>query len=239
MKNKITIALLFLLTTSITIAQDAENTKKTSTPNQSPTGVITEKSVEKKQSKESADLEAKQRFIDKAKNAALTVEKTNEILTLISKRAEELKSLTAEYKKNGDYSVMEPTELYNSKMRAVRNRYLKLINTSLTYIEFAAMMVDDYRAQANENSKLEFKQLVNANPKLSKEQLTKIYETIYNFHSNELMTKAYLSFDVTLQKPRLGILRFEYEKAFASLCKEYNIKTATTTETNNSFQWNN
>lgn len=239
MTHKITIALLFFLTTSITIAQDAENAKKPSLPSQSPTGVITEKSVEKKQSKESADLEAKQRFVDRAKKTGLPDEKITGILSLISKRAEELKALTAEYKKNGDYSVMEPTELYNSKMRAVRNRYLKLINTSLTYFEFAAMMVDDYRAQANENSKLEFKQLISANPKLSKEQQTNIYETIYNFHSNELMTAAYLSYDVTLQKPRLGILRFEYEKTFASLCKEYNIKIAAATEINNSFQWNN
>lgn len=241
MKNKITITFLFLLASSITVAQDKESSKKTNSKAETALNLISEKSVENSTINEKeTDAEAKQKFLEKAKKAGIPDENINQILVLISKRGEELRALTAENKKaNSTYSILEPGEQYSTKMKAVRNRYTKLINTSMTYPQFGAMMVDDFRDQGHENSKVEFIQLIRANPGLTKEQQVKLYDTIYNFHLNELLTTSYLSFDQTLQKPKLGSLRFEFEKTFASLCKEYNIKTATDKDSNNSFQWNN
>jgi hypothetical protein len=237
MKNKITIALLFLLVSSIAMAQSKETPTKTNSKSESSTNPIVESSSA---NEKETDAEAKQKFLDRAKKAGITDEQINQILMLISKRAEELRALTAENKKaNSTYSILEPGEQYSTKMKLVRNKYTKLINTSMTYQQFCAMMVDDFRNQGHENSKLEFIQLIKANPSLTKEQQVKLYDTIYNFHLNELLTTSYLSFDLTLQKPKLGSLRFEFEKTFANLCKEYNIKTANDKETNNSFQWNN
>lgn len=237
MKNKITIAFLFLLTSSVAIAQDKVHSKKTNLPTEKTANLISESNST---TGTETDAEAKQKFFDKAKKAGIPDEKVNQILVFISKRGEELRALTAENKKaNSTYSILEPGEQYSAKMRIVRNRYAKLINTSMTYPQFGAMMVDDFRDQGHENSKLEFMQLIRSNPGLTKEQQVKLYDTIYNFHLNELLTTSYLSFDQTLQKPKLGSLRFEFEKTFASLCKEYNIKTASSNDANNSFQWNN
>lgn len=241
MKNKITIAFLLLLTSSVAVAQDKESSKMTNSKTETSANLFSEKSIENKTINErETDAEAKQKFLDKAKKAGIPDEKINQILDLISKRGEELRALTAENKKaNSTYSILEPGEQYSAKMRIVRNRYTKLINTSMTYPQYGSMMVDDFRDQANENSKIEFIQLIRANPSLTKDQQIKLYETIYNFHLNELLTTSYLSFDQTLQKPKLGSLRFDFEKTFGNICKEYNVKTTSDKDSNNSFQWNN
>lgn len=241
MKIKNTITFLFLLASSFLVAQDKEGSKMKNSLGENSTNLISAKNVEANPiSVGEADSEAKQKFLDKAKKAGIPEEKIDQILLLMSKRGEEMRALTAENKKaNSAFSILEPGEQYSAKMRIVRNRYAKLINMSMSYQQFCAMMVDDFRDQGHENSKIEFLQLIRDNPDLTKEKQKKIYDTIYNFHLNELLTISYLSFDQTLQKPKLGSLRFEFEKSFSALCKEYKIKTAATNEVNNSFQWNN
>lgn len=238
MKNKTII--LVLLATSFAVAQNKESKPNNNQIKENKAPLIADSKVEiPPTTGAETDEEAKQKFLEKATKAGIPDQTITHILLLIAKRGEELRALTAENKKtNSTYSILEPGEQYSNKMRAVRNNYTKLINTAMTYQQYGAMMVDTYRDQANQDSKLEFLQLMQANPNLTQEQQIKLYETIYNFHLNQLLATSYLSFDLTLQKPKLGTLRFEFEKTFANLCKEYNIKTAATNTANNSFQWN-
>ncbi|KIQ20112.1 hypothetical protein RT99_13525 [Flavobacterium sp. MEB061] len=200
--------------------------------------------VESKESslvdKNAVKTEMSKVFYENAKRAGLSQEKTNELLKIMQERNESLKYLDIWKEQYDDsYTLEDRGTLYNFKANAYRNLYAKKINNLLTYQEYCYFIVDEYREVANENSKLEYQQLLKSNPSLSKEQKIELYDLIYNYHLNERLTKIYLSFDRTLQNPRLGVLRVNFEKDFAKMCKKFNIKTTDPKETkNNNFKRN-
>jgi hypothetical protein len=200
--------------------------------------------VESKESslvdKNAVKAEMSKVFYENAKRAGLSQEKINEIIKIIQERNKILKDLDIWKEQYDDnYTLEDRGNLYNFKANAYRNLYSKKINNLLTYQEYCYFIVDEYREVANENSKLEYQQVLKSNPSLSKEQEIELYDLIYNYHLNECLTKIYLSFDRTLQYPRLGVLRVNFEKNFAKMCKKFNIKTTDPKETkNNNFKRN-
>lgn len=204
--------------------------------------------VESKESslvdKNAVKTEMSKVFYENAKRAGLSQEKTNELIKIIQERNKILKDLDIWKEQYDDNYTLEDTgTLYNFKANAYRNLYAKKINNLLTYQEYCYFIVDEYREVANENSKLEYQQVLKSNSSLSKEQKIELYDLlydlIYNYHLNERLTKIYLSFDRTLQNPRLGVLRVNFEKDFAKMCKKFNIKTTDPKETkNNNFKPN-
>jgi len=179
-------------------------------------------------------------FYENIKRAGLSQEKTNELIKIIQERNKSLKYLdTWKEQYDDSYTLEDRGTLYNFKANACRNLYAKKINSLLTYQEYCCFIVDEYREEANENSKLEYQQLLKSNPSLSKEQKIKLYNLIYNYHLNQCLTKIYLSFDRRLQKTTLGVLKVNFEKDFAKMCKEFNIKKTDPKETkNNNFKRN-
>ena len=165
-------------------------------------------------------------FYENAKRAGLSKEKTNELMKIIQERNKILKNLDIWKEQYDDsYTLEDRGTLYNFKANAYRNLYAKKINNLLTYQEYCYFIVDEYAEEANENSKLEYQQLSKSNPSLSKEQKIKLYNLIYNYHLNQRLTKVYMSFDRRLQKTTLGVLKVNFEKDFAKMCQEFNIKT--------------
>lgn len=182
----------------------------------------------------------KQRFYESAKRAGLTATKTDELLKIIAERNQVLKDLDSKKKQaHAPYSIQDPGTLYNFKINNARNYYARKINGLLTYKEYCDFAVENYKTEAGGNTKTEYQQLIQNNANLSKNQKKKLFGFIYNYHLNQLLTTAYYSYDKTLQKPKLGILRFSFEKEFKKMCKEYNIKTSEGGEGNtNGFEWN-
>jgi hypothetical protein len=193
--------------------------------------------TEKEKLTESA---TKQKFYESAKRAGLTETKTNELLKIIADRNRVLKDLDTKKKEaNAPYSIQDPGTLYNFKINNARNYYARKINVLLTYKEYCDFAVENYNIEAGGNAKTEYQQLIQNNTNLNESQKKKIWRFLYNYHLNQLLTSAYYSYDKTLQKPKLGILRFNFEKEFKKVCKEYNIKTSEGGEGNtNSFEWN-
>ncbi|MEP6806938.1 MAG: hypothetical protein ABI892_20585 [Flavobacterium sp.] len=184
--------------------------------------------------------DTKERFYENAKKAGITETKTEELLKIIDDRNKVLKDLDTKKKQaDAPYSTQDPGTLYNFKINNARTYYAKKISSLLTYKEYAEFTVDDYKKEANENAKIEFEQLINNNTSLTEKQKKNLYLFIYNYHLNQFLTTAYYSFDKTQQKPKLGILRFNFEKEFKKLGKEYNIKVYESSGQNtNGFQWN-
>ncbi|WP_281636259.1 hypothetical protein [Flavobacterium marginilacus] len=179
-------------------------------------------------------------FYINAKRAGLTEENTKDLIKIIEERNQVLKDLDNRKKlANGAFSVEDPGTLFNFKIKEARNFYAKKISQLITYNQFGNFVVDNYRDEATEKAKPEFMQLSKNNPDLTKDQKLKLYKLIYSYHLNQLLTNAYLSFDSNLLKPKLGVLRFNFEKEFAKTCKEFNVKTAEVKEAaSNDFQWN-
>ncbi|AWK04312.1 hypothetical protein HYN56_08710 [Flavobacterium crocinum] len=184
--------------------------------------------------------DTKERFYENAKKAGMTETKTEELLKIIDDRNKVLKDLDTKKKQaDAPYSIQDPGTLYNFKINSARTYYAKKISTLLTYKEYAEFTADDYKKEANENAKIEYEQLINNNTTLTEKQRKELYLLIYNYHLNQFLTTAYYSFDKTEQKPKLGILRFTFEKEFKKRCKEYNIKIqAPSGENTNGFEWN-
>ncbi|WP_343589335.1 hypothetical protein [Flavobacterium sp.] len=182
----------------------------------------------------------KDRFYENVKKADLTKTKTEELLKIIEERNRVLKDLDTK-KKQADvpYSIQDPGTLYNFKINNARNYYARKINGLLTYKEYCEFAVDDYKNEAWQDAKPEYENLINNNAHLKEDQKQKLSEFLYNYHLNQLLTTAYYSFDKTVQKPKLGILRFSFEKEFKKRCKDYNIKNHDSNgENTNGFEWN-
>lgn len=182
----------------------------------------------------------KERFYENVRKSGLTESKADELLKIIEERNLILKDLDAKKKQaDAPYSIQDPGTLYNFKINNARTYYARKINSLLTYKEYAEFTAEDYRSEAHENAKIEYEQLINNNTTLTEKQKKELYTFIYNYHLNQLLTTAYYSFDKTQQKPKLGILRFNFEKEFKKRCKEYNIKIQESSgENTNGFEWN-
>lgn len=192
------------------------------------------------QAQNTIEAAIKQKFYENAAHAGLSETKTKEILKIIEERNQVIKDLDTKKKQvHAPYSIQDPGTLYNFKINNARNQYARKINTALTYKEYCAFAIEDYNSEAQENAKPEYEQLINNNGNLTDNQKKKLSGFVYNYHLNLLLTTAYYSYDKTLQKPKLGILRFNFEKEFKKMCKEYNIKTSEGGEGNtNGFEWN-
>lgn len=210
-----------------TIPDEETNTTTKSTEKISPNGTVVAVAMEKV-------------FYINAKRAGLTDEKTQELIKIISKRNQVLKDLDTRKKEaNASFSIEDPGTLFNFKIKEARNYYAKKISQLITYNQFGYFVVDNYRDEATEKAKPEYMQLFKNNPDLTKDQKLKLYKLIYGYHLNQLLTNAYLSFDTNLLKPKLGVLRFNFEKEFAKTCIEFNVKTIEVKESaSNDFQWN-
>ncbi|MBZ4036833.1 hypothetical protein K6T82_18835 [Flavobacterium sp. 17A] len=184
--------------------------------------------------------ETKEKFYKNAKKANLTDTKTKELLQIIEERNLVLKDLDTKKKQaDAPYSIQDPGTLYNFKINNARNYYARKINGFLTYKEYCEFMADDYKNEARQDAKPEYENLFNSNRHLTEDQKQKLYEFVYNYHLNQLLTAAYYGFDKTIQKPKLGVLRFNFEKEFKRLCKEYNVKSSDSNAGNtNGFEWN-
>lgn len=182
----------------------------------------------------------KDRFYENVKKAGLTEIKTIELLKIIEERNKVLKDLDTKKKQaDAPYSIQDPGTLYNFKINNARTYYAKKINSLLTYKEYAEFTVEEYKNEAQENTKIEYEQLINNNTGLTEKQKKNLYLFIYNYHLNQFLTTAYYGFDKTQQKPKLGILRFNFEKEFKKLSKEYSLKVYEASgENTNGFQWN-
>lgn len=239
MKTPICLMMMILLYTSAILAQNFDEPKKLTIPEDETTTVA--KSTENVEPNTSAVAIAMEKiFYANAKRAELTDEKTQELIKIINERNKVLKDLDSGKKQaETSFSIQDPGTLYNFKIKEARNLYAKRISYLITYKQFCYFVVDNYREEAIEKAKLEYNQLNKNNPDLTKEQKLKLYKLIYSYHLNQLLTNAYLSFDSNLLKPKLGVLRFNFEKEFAKTCQEFNIKTAEPKgATNNNFQWN-
>lgn len=240
MKKIIYSALVVLLSTTAIQAQNFDESKNVTLPDEE-TNVTAGKSMEKELPNTNATAAAMEKvFYLNAKRADLTEEKSKALLKIIDERNKVLKDLDTKKKQaNATFSIEEPGTFFNFKIKEARNFYARKISELITYKQYCYFVVDNYREEAVRKATQEYSQLIKNNPDLIKEQKIKLFKIIYNFHLNQLMTSAYLSFDTYLQKPKLGVLRFNFEKEFAKTCKELNIKTAESNESNkNDFQWN-
>lgn len=183
---------------------------------------------------------AKERFYESAKRAGLTESKTNEVLQIIEERNSILKDLEAKKKQaDAPYSIQDSGTLYNFKINSARNYYAQKINVLLTYKEYCEFAMEDYRDEAAKNANKEYEPLGKSNTALTEDQKKFLFSLLFNYHLNQFLTTAYYSFDKTLQKPKLGILRYNFEKDFKKKCQEYNVKTVNSGSGNtNGFEWN-
>ncbi|WP_123922190.1 hypothetical protein [Flavobacterium plurextorum] len=182
----------------------------------------------------------KDRFYESAKRAGLTEAKTKELLKIIEERNMILKDLETKKKQaDAPYSIQDSGTLYNFKINTARNYYAQKINDFLTYKEYSEFAMEDYRNEARENTKSEYQLLIANNTGLTESQQKSLYALLYHYHLNQFLTTAYYSFDKTQQKPKLGILRYSFEKEFKKTCEEYNIKTSSSGNVyKNGFEWN-
>lgn len=179
-------------------------------------------------------------FYKNAKSAGLTPEKTNELLKIIDERNVVIANFIAKRERyNAPFNVQDPWVMYNYKIDQAQKYYAKKIKDLLTYEQYGHFVVVNFREEAEEKTKEEFQQLIDSNPSLTKDQKEKMFQLIYGYHMNLVLTTAYYNFDKTLQKAKQGALSFGFEKKFAETCKEFNIKIDKMNKSSaNNFQWN-
>lgn len=179
-------------------------------------------------------------FYKNAKSAALTPEKTKELLKIIDERNVVIANFIAKRERyNAPFNVQDPWVMYNYKIDQAQKYYIKKITDILSYQEYSYFVVVNFREEAEQKSRLEYKQLLDSNPNLNDEQKVKLYDLINSYQLNLLITTAYYNSDKTLQKAKQGALTFNFEKEFAKTCKEFNIKIDKLKESSaNNFQWN-
>lgn len=230
---------VLLLITIATQAQNFEDPIKPNIPEEitnntvkSPENIVTDPNA--------IAIAMEKAFYKNAKLAGLTDEKTQELIKIINERNQVLKDLDTRKKQaNAAFSIQDPLTLYNLKIKEARNEYTRKISSMITYNQYCYFIVDDYREEVKEKSDLEYLQLSKNNPHLTKDQKLKLHKLIYNYYLNKTLTAVYFSFDTNIQKPKLGFLRFNFEKEFAAISKEYNIKIGESKQSNsNNFQWN-
>lgn len=239
MKSPIYLTLVLLLFTTAIQAQNFDEPKNVAIPDEeTKTATKAEEKVTPNVAAVAVAMEKV--FYINAKRAGLTEEKTKDLITIIDERNQVLKDLDTRKKQaNAPFSIEDPGTLFNFKIKEARNQYAKKISQLVTYKQYCYFVVDNYREEAIEKAKPEYMQLSKNNPDLTKDQKMKLYKLIYSYHLNQLLTNSYLSFDTNLLKPKLGVLRFNFEKEFAKTCKEYNVKTTEIKGSNsNDFQWN-
>lgn len=224
MKIKQPILVFFICMLTINLSAQSENKIKSTTS----------------ENNNAAESAIKNRFYQNAKLADLSAEKTEELLKLIDERNKVLKDLDTKKKQaEAPFSIQDPGTLYNFKINEARNYYAKKINYKLTYKQFCFFAADDYQQEAKDSAEIDYSQVIENNPNLSLEQKKQLYNLIYNYHLDKYLTTGYFSFDKTLQKPKLGIVRFNFEKEYIKICKEFNIKISKSNNpSNNNFQWN-
>ncbi len=179
-------------------------------------------------------------FYKNAKRAALTDEKTNELVKIIDERNKVIADYDAKRKRyNAPYSIQDPGVFYTYKIDQAQKYYAKKIKDLITYEQYGHFTAVNFREEAEEKTKEEFEQLLESNPSLTQEQKEKLQKLIYGYHLNLSMTTAYYNFDKTLQKAKQGAMTFGFEKKFAETCKELNIKMDKMNKSSaNNFQWN-
>lgn len=179
-------------------------------------------------------------FYKNAKSAGLTAEKTNELIKTIDERNRVIADFDAKRKRyNAPFSIQDPGVFYTYKIDQAQKYYAKKINNLITYEQYGYFTAVNFREEAEQKTKEEFNQLLNSNPSLTLDQKEKIHKLIYGYYLNLSMTTAYYNFDKTLQKAKQGALTFNFEKKFAQICKEFNIKIDKLRESSaNNFQWN-
>ncbi|WP_310559797.1 hypothetical protein [Flavobacterium sp.] len=179
-------------------------------------------------------------FYQNAKFAKLTDKKTNELLKIIDERNKVVAGFIAKRERhNAPFNVQDPWVMYNYKIDQAQKYYAKKINNLLSYAEYAQFVIVNFKEEAELNSKLELKQVLDSNPNLTKEQQQQLYNLIFEYQLNLLMTGGYYNFDQMLQKSKKGAWSFTFEKEFAKTCKEFNIKIDKLKESSaNNFQWN-
>lgn len=179
-------------------------------------------------------------FFKNAKSAALTPEKTKELLKIIDERNIVIANFIAKRERyNAPFNVQDPWVMYNYKIDQAQKYYAKKINNLISYEEYSQFVIVNFKEEAEQNAKQEFKQLIDSNPNLKDEQKLKLYNLIYSYQLNLLLTGGYYNFDQMLQKARKGNVSYNFEKEFAKTCKEFNIKIDKLKESSaNNFQWN-
>ena len=179
-------------------------------------------------------------FFKNAKSAGLTPEKTKELLKIIDERNVVVANFIAKRERyNAPFNVQDPGVMYTYKIDQAQKYYAKKIKDLITYEEYSYFVVVNFREEAEEKSKQEYKQLLDSNPNLNDEQKVKLYNLLNSYQLNLLITTAYYNSDKNLQKAKQGALTFNFEKEFAKTCKEFNIKIDKLKESSaNNFQWN-
>lgn len=179
-------------------------------------------------------------FYKNAKRAALTDEKTNELIKIIDERNKVIADYDAKRKRyNAPFSIQDPGVFYTYKIDQAQKYYAKKIKNTISYEQYGHFVAVNFREEAEEKTKEEYRQLQESNPDLTQDQKEKLHKLIYTYHLNQSITTAYYNFDLVLQKSKKGALTFNFEKEFAKTCKEFNIKIDKLKESSaNNFQWN-
>jgi hypothetical protein len=179
-------------------------------------------------------------FYKDAKRAGLTTEKTKELLKIIDERNKVIADFDAKKKRYyAPFSVMDPDVAYTYKIDIAQKLYAKKIKNLLNYEQYFQFIDFYFRDEAEQKAKEEMYQLTIGNPALTDEQKIKLYDLIYNHYLNFKVSYSYYNGDFNLQKSKQAGLTFVFEKRFAEMCKEFNIKIEKIRESSaNNFQWN-
>jgi hypothetical protein len=179
-------------------------------------------------------------FYKDAERAGLTVEKTKELLKIIDERNKVIADFDNKKKRSyAPFSVMDPDVVYAYKIDIAQKLYARKIKNLLNYEQYFQFIDFYFRDEALQKAKEEMNQLIIGNPALTNEQKSKLYDFIYNHYLNFKVSFSYYNGDFNLQKIKQAGLTFAFEKRFAEMCKEFNIKIDKLKESSaNNLQWN-
>ena len=143
MKNPIYSVLSLLFLSTIMVAQGVANKKQSQSESEKKAIAI--------------EKEMREKFYEKAKQANLNKEKTDELVNLIDERNRVMKELHSKKSiAELSFSVQDPHIMLNNKITYTQNQYDQKIIKALTYEQFSQFVFDDYKEDAGESAKNEF-----------------------------------------------------------------------------------
>lgn len=174
---------------------------------------------------------------EKALATGLEELRAQELVSLVDKKNADLKAL----KERGNQADDAFSDMFEDSAYDTKKEILKTFGEQLTKLiskkEFGLIFKDRFIKKVKKETNEQLK-LINSKYELDKTELEKTHELVYAYFLNVAIIKAYYKYEKALQKQKMSVLRYHFEKNYKSLMDGFDIKVKGSKKSDNrTYQW--
>ncbi len=162
-------------------------------------------------------------FIGKAEKSGVSIEKAEILWQLIEQRNSDLEAVKKS-KKLGANSGLGLIDIDSQEKPQVKKRdFQKKVTELISLKEYSALLGDELKVNANKKSKKQLKEIFDTYKQLTKEQSKEISKKVKIYFYNKELNTNYYKYNKKVQKQKLSVLQFYFEKEYRKLMSSYKI----------------